>query len=366
MRTLRQRTRGFTLIELLVVIAIIAVLVAILLPAVQKARESANRTRCLNNLKQMVLGMHNYHDAHLVFPPGLISNRTLTTADFSPTGAKTIDGTEATDNRLGLGLHGQSWAVHLLPYLEQKNIYDLWRPYYNVFNNAERRNEAQWVTIGYAPATFHVPAFYCPTRRAAMNRSGEYSHNIYLDTNASAQLSTGLITSGGTDYAGCAGSGRVFDESGQTPRAAFDLTPQQIQYHTSQVRTLANNFNQIGGNIGIFTVNSSVRMADIQDGTTQTIMFAEAERFSPLKQVIPRTVYQVAYDGWAWGGAATLLSTLDGPNKKLHWEFAGGSHGDICMIGLADGSSRPVSASIGLVVWQSLGNMAGGVTFQNF
>ena len=67
-----RRKRGFTLIELLVVIAIIAILIALLLPAVQQAREAARRTQCKNNLKQITLAMHNYHDAFNVFSPGCV------------------------------------------------------------------------------------------------------------------------------------------------------------------------------------------------------------------------------------------------------------------------------------------------------
>lgn len=371
MRTVRQRSRGFTLIELLVVIAIIAILVAILLPAVQKAREAANRARCENNIKQMVLALHNYHDAHNTFPPGMISTRIPTNANVAQTGFRTVDPTEPYDNRFGLGLHGMSWMYHILPYVEQTAIYESWLPYYNVYNNSERLNQPVfWLNLSSAPALYDIPSFYCPSRRSKLGRAGEYSHNIYLDSNSPAKLSTGPIASGGTDYAGCAGSGLVFDSTVNGLRAMYDLTPDQIQYQTQQGTAVTTRFNQVGGNIGVFTNNSSVRMGDIKDGTSQTIMVGEAERFSPVRQLpntpSTRQANQIAMDGWAWGGSATLFSTWGGPNQMLTWELAGSSHGDICIVGLADGSAHKISKSIGLTVWQSLGNMSGGVPVTNF
>src|ERR1700704_1333018 len=92
-RSLSHR-RGFTLVELLVVIAIIGVLVALLLPAVQAAREAARRIKCQNNLKQIGIGLHNYHDTIGCFPPGATKSNTT------------------------------SWHVHVLPFMEQKNLYD--------------------------------------------------------------------------------------------------------------------------------------------------------------------------------------------------------------------------------------------------
>src|SRR5271154_138358 len=95
--------RAFTLIELLVVIAIIAVLIALLLPAVQQAREAARRTQCKNNLKQLGLALHNYHDNFKFFPPGNIGTP----------GTSIIDAPR------------RSFLVHLLPYMDQVNIYNL-------------------------------------------------------------------------------------------------------------------------------------------------------------------------------------------------------------------------------------------------
>ncbi len=102
--TMPRRPRGFTLIELLVVIAIIAVLIALLLPAVQAAREAARRAQCVNNLKQMALALHNYHDAILAFPPGYVA------------AARFIDGETDTSP-------GWSWASMILPQLDQSPLF---------------------------------------------------------------------------------------------------------------------------------------------------------------------------------------------------------------------------------------------------
>lgn len=110
-----QRPRGFTLIELLVVIAIIAVLIALLLPAVQQAREAARRSQCKNNLKQLGLGLHNYHETFTTFPPLAIGMGMAGYDYFGVGGAKVIQ------NQLNT-----SGLLLLMPYLDQAPLYNQW------------------------------------------------------------------------------------------------------------------------------------------------------------------------------------------------------------------------------------------------
>jgi len=107
-KSVRARARAFTLIELLVVIAIIGVLIGLLLPAVQKVREAANRMKCSNNLKQLGLALHNFHDTMGFFPPaGSQDGKPLSSLPTPP-----------------LNGEGTNWAVYILPYIEQANLYN--------------------------------------------------------------------------------------------------------------------------------------------------------------------------------------------------------------------------------------------------
>lgn len=148
-----RRSTGFTLVELLVVIAIIGILVALLLPAVQAAREAARRSQCQNNLKQLGLAAHNFHDTFKRLPPGAGN-------DMSPAGTAT-------------SAHwGSSWKVYLLPFLEQAAIYDKWQFYsHSGYTNANNLNMLATVTI---------EAYRCPSSPVPDRMASRGGHNVQL------------------------------------------------------------------------------------------------------------------------------------------------------------------------------------------
>jgi prepilin-type N-terminal cleavage/methylation domain-containing protein len=144
-----QSSRGFTLIELLVVIAIIAILIALLLPAVQQAREAARRTQCRNNLKQIGLALHNYHDVHSVFPPGQIRGYLGNPPDIERG-------------------NGASWGAMILPYMDQAPLYNKFNWSYGVTQaSAGSGNNALVRSLGAIPGTLCPSDTDRPPVRAA-------------------------------------------------------------------------------------------------------------------------------------------------------------------------------------------------------
>jgi prepilin-type N-terminal cleavage/methylation domain-containing protein/prepilin-type processing-associated H-X9-DG protein len=138
--------RGFTLVELLVVIAIIGVLVALLLPAVQAAREAARRSSCGNNLKQLSLGLHNYHDTHKVFPFGHL-----------------FRGIHDGDPNDADGGSGFSWGWAILPFIEQQPLFDKFVATLPITDTANSQN----LTL----AQTHLAVFGCPSDNKPKNRT---------------------------------------------------------------------------------------------------------------------------------------------------------------------------------------------------
>lgn len=362
---LRTRRKAFTLIELLVVIAVIALLIALLLPAVQKAREAARRTQCQNNLKQIGLALHNYHDIFFTFPPGQVNTYFI---DPGATVFQYADPDEATDpTLLNIGAQGTSWMLHILPHMEQEAVYSLWNFQLNVVNNGD-------ITLNLnQPPLTDIPGFYCPSRRANMNPSESFVRRISTDES---------WNKGGNDYAGCIGSGRGWDLN-EPPNhlGTWHLTRVQLQNDIDIYDgLLANEFPFPGQtrsphpfDQGTFYVNSSVSIRDMLDGTSNVIVVGEKQLLNqpptPAAGGAPDpTILSVeqSSDGWAWGGAATLFSTRNTPNQDLHFDNSGSNHDNIAQFAFGDGSVHMISESIDLVTFQNLGNIANDVPVTNF
>jgi prepilin-type N-terminal cleavage/methylation domain-containing protein len=347
-----NKRRGFTIIELLVVIAIIAILVSLLLPAVQRAREAANKTKCQNHLHQLGIALHTYHDSHDVFPPGQIN------AWFKTDGiGRYADDTEARflETRFqSTNRHGTSWMVQILPYIDEGGTYNYWEFHHNVYSNGELGILNTNGDLVFTPKT-DIELFYCPSRRKSMEANGIYANCDRVDPS---------WVKGGNDYAACSGSGITFQD---VDRQTYWLTPAQLQLTevVNPVLGTRSLYTQFNLKVGLFGVNTVTDLADANsDGTSNTIMISERVLFQNRTPNVLRSS-----DGWAWGGPATMFSCrlspntspeIIDPNITQHYDQAGSEHEGIVQVVLADDSVHPISVSIDRTIWQNLGSIHDG------
>jgi len=313
--TSKDRYRpGFTLIELLVVIAIIAILVALLLPAVQQAREAARRSQCKNNLKQITLAMHNYHDIYGKFPPGYVDLRG-----------------NATTVSANAGLGHWTWSAMILPQMELGTLYNTLSVGVNTPWQAMTNNQAAMQG--------KFPGFLCPSDSGAPP-----VHTL-----------PGFGMETGTNYRGFPIANYV---------ASNGLTPSRMHKATDPT-------NGSTGAVGPFYRDSSVSFKSITDGTSNTILLGERayqldsvrgaatllavrdrDGNGPFAVVNPSDGNPSGYaydEGW---GTASGVSTrrINSPrvsgteNQGFSSRHVGGAH-----FALADGSVRFISENIQLI-----------------
>lgn len=319
----RTPRAGFTLIELLVVIAIIAVLIALLLPAVQQAREAARRAQCQNNLKQIGLGLHNYHGTYRSFPIGVI-HRSGYSVSQSPFWEEAAFG----------------WSCYILPYLEQGPLYDnIAQASLNFASGWDHNACDQW-------AKTILTVYICPS---------DPSKNIneFRGNNPPANNSQTVPPPPASqrhyaksNYPGVAGNiGDNGNLNGGLYGGDINTTP---------------NPDDVDPDLGgIFFVNSNVSIGDITDGTSNTLMVGERDGADK-----PR------HPGY-WIGAETMYfldpvlglcqnNALRRLNGTSVWDGFGSTHTGGANFLMADGSVQFVSENINGLTYVWLANKSGG------
>jgi len=318
------KRKGFTLIELLVVIAIIAVLVAILLPAVQQAREAARASQCRNNMKQLGIALHSYHETHGTLPPAHIGRCTSKTYNIN-----------------GLAM--------LLPYIEQTSLYNKLdfsesMQTWNVVTNAESSSASNPVTTGNAPLIKTlIPTFLCPS---------DSGNPYHINVSAHYGISPTNTGTGGA-------------------KTCYDfVTYAQTYYNKCEDWTNMTTTTTTMANRRMFGDHSKCRLGDVKDGTSNTVAMSEA-----TLEVANGEGIAWGYRGWVMAGVdlATYpinnwwyLTTKFPQGTSGSWAFPGSLHTGGINVLMGDGAVRFLTENIDTITRQRVSYITDGQLLGEF
>ncbi len=318
----RRLAHGFTLVELLVVIAIIGILIAMLLPAVQAAREAARRSRCSNNLKQITLAAHSFENSHRRFPPGYLGPK-----------PQIFVSTPAWDTQY------VSELAFMLPHLQQQSVFDKIaypRPPTAVsLLDIDRPGPSWWETdSSWDAANMQIDTFICPS---SLHRSAEdvraVAHIFYDGSKYYNYFTAGFADGAGrnlgvSNYLGCAGTaGRI-----SSAAASFPLDIES----------------------GIFYNRSKTAIRDITDGTSSTIMFGEATGMGRDFEG------HLTGKPFSWIGCGVMWTARAPSYNPTPFACFNSEHPQIFQAGFADGTVHALSTNIELSLFKALGSIANG------
>ena len=305
MHTVRQNSRGFTLIELLVVIAIIAVLIALLLPAVQQAREAARRSQCKNNLKQIGLGFHNYHDTFKLLPPGYVQSK-------------------STARNEG------TWVIFMYPFLEQANLY----------------NTADFVGPTFGQTTTGSQNFKITSTPIAVFR---------CPSDGDADLAFGYLVKG--NYGATAGIGPMIGADGvQSPAPAHGALGPLYDNSSTGFRDFTDGSSNVVMASELLKVNGNELRSVLHYPEGPFVL----SNYTPNSSNIDQTRCPTPTV------SPPCISTFSAWNNKVLVHTARSKHVGGVHVLMGDGAVRFASDNINLQTWQDLGVHNDGRTIGEF